>query len=30
MLHREKFEVEYADLFKREGLGRCVWEVNAN
>lgn len=25
MLHRERFEVEYADLFKREGLGSTIW-----
>lgn len=25
MLHRERFEIEYADLFKREGLGSTIW-----
>lgn len=25
MLHRERFEVEYADLFKRDGLGSTIW-----
>lgn len=25
MLHRERFEIEYSDLFKREGLGSTIW-----
>lgn len=25
MLHRERFEIEYADVFKREGLGSTIW-----